>query len=177
MLVSAGAGFYLQHHAGGNVTEGVEQEVSPPQNPTPESVIGQRRPDFSLPDLHGQQRQVSEFDGKLLIINFWATWCPPCTKEIPEFIHLQNEFAERGLQFLGIALQTADEVQPFYEEYGMNYPSLVGQAEVIALAERFGNDLGALPYTIFIDQNGIMRHVKRGPVSSAEALSVIEELL
>ncbi|MDX1518940.1 MAG: TlpA disulfide reductase family protein, partial [Gammaproteobacteria bacterium] len=121
-------------------------------------------PDFTLPDLENKPRQVSEWDGKLIVINFWATWCPPCREEIPIFIALQEEFADRGLQFIGIALQDADEVRDFVAETGMNYPVLTGYREVIKIAESLGNDIGALPYTVIINRDGVIEFTRAGPM-------------
>ena len=142
-----------------------------------ESIIGQSRPIFSLFDLSGTQRAITEWDGKIVVVNFWATWCPPCREEIPEFIDLQSTYQSQGVQFLGIALQEADEVRPFYEEMGMNYPTLVGQQTVIKVAKAFGNTVGALPYTAVIDQNGTIVFTKRGELSAAKAESVLQSLL
>ncbi|MCP4044224.1 MAG: TlpA family protein disulfide reductase, partial [Gammaproteobacteria bacterium] len=66
---------------------------------------GKPRPEFSLNDLTGTPRRVREWDGRLLFVNFWATWCPPCLREIPTFIELQDRYGSRGLQFLGVAVQ------------------------------------------------------------------------
>ncbi len=142
-----------------------------------ETIIGQQRPDFTLADLIGKQRSIEEWDGKILIINFWATWCPPCREEIPEFIHLQEEYAEKGVQFLGVALQTAEEVQPFYDEHGMNYPSLVGQQDVVKVAKAYGNVAGALPYSVIISPSGKIEFTKRGPLDTETARKVIDSLL
>jgi len=126
-----------------------------------ELTVGERRPDFTLPDLDGTPRSVAEWDGRLLFVNFWATWCPPCLEEIPTFVRLQQEFGPAGAQFLGIAVDSAENVQRFAADHGMNYPSLVGQAEGIELTRRFGNRIGALPYTVVVGRDGnvlVMHH-------------------
>ena len=147
--------------------------VPPPEK----SLIGELRPDFSLPDKDGQLRSVQEWDGKVLVINFWATWCPPCREEIPEFIKLQNKYAEQGLQFIGIALNKAEEVQDFAVEFGMNYPILVGEQTVIGVAGDYGNRIGVLPYTVVIDRNRRIVFIKKGPLHYAEADAIIAALL
>ena len=113
----------------------------------------------------------------MLVINFWATWCPPCRDEIPEFMALQQEFQQQDVQFLGIALEKAEDVLPFYADLQVNYPSLVGQQSVITVAKRYGNDIGALPYTVIIDKTGIVRSTQRGPLSQEEARERILSLL
>ncbi len=174
LAIASYAGFQLQQYFQG--TSATEEQNST-VNLDDKSIIGMPRPDFSLPDLGGDVRHISGWDGKVLVINFWATWCPPCREEIPEFIHLQNQYAEQGLQFIGIALQVAEEVRPFYDEIGMNYPSLVGEQSVISIAKSYGNTLGALPYTVIIDRSGIVQFTRRGPVSIKEAREIIDSLL
>lgn len=111
-------------------------------------------PAFTLNDMHGQARHSSEWQGKTLLINFWATWCPPCRKEIPLLIQAQKDHADNGLQVIGIALEQADTVIKFAEEIGLNYPSLVGSVDVIDLGNQLGNQIGALPFTVLVAADG-----------------------
>jgi len=150
---------------------------SGPDSHSPVSVIGQQRPDFALPDLDGNVHTLDEWDGRVIALNFWATWCPPCRTEIPEFIALQRRYSDRGLQFIGIALQTAEEAAPFVQEYGINYPVLAGLQPVVEVARAFGNRIGALPYTVFIDRSGRIAHVHAGPLSGDEAERLLLPLL
>jgi thiol-disulfide isomerase/thioredoxin len=113
-----------------------------------------RRPDFNLPDLQGKIHANSEWDGKIVIVNFWATWCPPCLKEIPMFIKLQEKYAERDLQLVGIAIDNIHAVQGIADKMGINYPILVGDQKAISIARSFGNYLGALPFTVIVDTQG-----------------------
>ncbi|MBI1732564.1 MAG: redoxin domain-containing protein [Gammaproteobacteria bacterium] len=140
-------------------------------------IIGTARPYFSLPDLDGVTRQVSEWDGKVLAINFWATWCPPCRKEIPEFVALQRKYGDRGLQFLGVALEQPEPVRRFVVEYQVNYPILTGEMEVIRVAEAYGNHVGTLPYTVIIGRDGRIAFVQAGPLSVERAESALSPLL
>ena len=142
-----------------------------------QQIIGLYRPDFSLADVNGQIRNISEWDGQVIALNFWATWCPPCLKEIPEFIELQTIYADRGLQFIGIALQQAEEVTDYIQEQGINYPILVGDVEVIKLAESYGNHIGALPYTVIINREGLITFIKHGQLSGKDAEEIISGLL
>ena len=130
------------------------------------------RPLFSLPDLQKQQRSVSEWDGKVVVINFWATWCPPCIREIPLFIELQKQYAEQGLQFIGIAIDNWEAVQTFVNEKNINYPILVGKEDAIDIAVDFGNDRAVLPFSAIIDRQGkiVLRHLgefKRQDIENA----------
>ena len=142
-----------------------------------EMVEDGRRPEFSLPDAEGRLRSISEWDGKLLLVNFWATWCPPCLHEIPVFIELQARYADRGVQFLGIAIDDAEQVNAFAEQAGLNYPTLIGQLEAIEIAKAFGNRTGGLPYTVVVAPDGeiIARHT--GAMSRSQAEAVIERSL
>ena len=90
-----------------------------------------RRPEFWLADPQGVRHAIGEWDGKLLVMNFWATWCPPCRHEMPVFMALQKRYASRGVQFLGIAIDDAAKVRAFAAEIGLNYPTLLGQLDAI----------------------------------------------
>ena len=174
LAFAAGAGGYMLQQSRQLDTQA---DVVPVKVKASPAIVGSQRPEFSLGDVDGKLRHINEWDGKVVAINFWATWCPPCIKEIPEFVELQERYREDGLQFLGIALQRAEEVTAFMAEYGMNYPVLAGELEVIKIAEEYGNDVGALPYTVIIDRAGRVHYVKKGPLSGEEAESIISKLL
>lgn len=142
-----------------------------------QDLLEKPSPDFSLMDALGQRRNSSEWKGKVLAINFWATWCPPCLKEIPHFIKLQEKYGHQGLQFVGISMEAADEANGFADLLGINYPLLVGEQEVIKLAGKLGNQVGGLPYTVILDRNGHISFIKMGPLSASEAEQVITSLL
>ena len=140
----------------------------------PALSVGDRRPDFSLPDVDGVEQSVAQWDGQLLLINFWATWCPPCLAEIPVFVRLQAEFAAHGVQFLGVALDNADNVRAFQTEHAMNYPSLHGQRDAISLSKRYGNSIGALPYTVVVARDGSVITMHHGEIAEADVRQLIE---
>lgn len=116
-------------------------------------------PDFSYTDLDGRQRQGSEFADKVVVLNFWATWCPPCRKETPEFVALQKEFGER-VQFIGIAIDDEDPVREFADSFDVNYPLLLGDADAVAMSRRLGNRNEGLPFTVVATPGGnvVLRH-------------------
>ena len=174
-LLSAFGGYQLHQYL---KSDKKSETVKAIHNPiAPESVIGTKAEDFSLPDSNGELRSLSEWQNKIIVINFWATWCAPCREEIPAFVELQQQYRDKGLQFIGIALQEAKEVRGFLEEFNVNYPSLVGGDEVIQAAKRLGNDIGALPYTVIIDTNSESVFTRSRPVSKTNAKSVIKTLL
>lgn len=116
-------------------------------------------PGFSYPDLDGRQRSHLEFADKVLVLNFWASWCPPCRKETPVFIALQETFAD-NVQFVGIAIDDQEPVREFAEAYGVNYPMLLGDVEAVTLSRQLGNRHEGLPFTVVVGTNGkvVMRH-------------------
>lgn len=134
-------------------------------------------PAFSFPDLSGRQRSISEWQGKLLIINFWATWCPPCKKEIPEFIELQQHYSSEGLQFIGIAIEDKESVDEYLSFININYPVLIGGDGGIALAHQLGNLFDGVPFTVVVDAAGQIIHRHQGELSKEQILEVIKPLL
>jgi len=121
-------------------------------------------PLFSLPDLEGHTRFSNEWLGKVLVINFWATWCPPCRREMPEFIELQDSQGSRGLQFVGIAIDSPDPVKEFARSIGVNYPILIGDTDAISLSESLGNRFSGLPFTIIFDRAGKPIYTQAGEI-------------
>lgn len=131
-------------------------------------------PDFMLSDLNGQELRLSAYKGRVVLLNFWATWCDPCRREIPRFVELQKKYRDRGFQVIGISLDDdVKAVPPFYRDYKMNYPVAVGDAK---LAESFGNILG-LPVNFLIDRDGRIaaRHLGEADIPQLE--DEIESLL
>ena len=174
-IISGIAGYQLQQHQ--KAKNDFVQEIVAKKSMTAEAVINTKVDDFSLSDVDGEQRHLSEWQGKVIVLNFWATWCPPCREEIPAFIELQQQYSNDGLQFIGIALQEAEEIRDFIKEFDVNYPSLVGADDVIKIASKLGNDIGALPYTVIINRDGVISFTRRGPLSKSEAELAIKPLL
>lgn len=130
-----------------------------------------------FPDLEGHPHAVSEWRGKVVVVNFWATWCPPCREEIPEFVRMQTEFGAAGLQFIGIALDEPAAVQGFLREVPLNYPVLIGDDRAARWAERLGNRWGALPFSVVFDRHGTPVRIKAGIFRREPLLDVVEPLL
>ena len=142
-----------------------------------QAVVNKLAPEFSLPDLAGAQHNSHEWDGKVVILNFWATWCPPCRKETPMFVELQEQYSATGLQFVGIAIDSADKVQDFIDTYGISYPMLIGDDPAIEIAKAYGDRYGALPYTVVIDRHGQIQFVQRGEMTREMVEASIKPLL
>ena len=133
---------------------------------------------FALPDLQGEIHKESEWLGKkVVILNFWATWCPPCIREIPDFIKLQEKYGKRGLQFIGIAIDNQKAVKSFVKKMGMNYPILLGDQEGVDLSISLGNDMAGLPFTVIIDRNGKIVARQVGQIYEQEVETTILPLL
>jgi thiol-disulfide isomerase/thioredoxin len=140
--------------------------------PSAEGLLG-----LTLPDARGVQQPLSQWRGKVLVVNFWATWCEPCRDEMPEFVRLQRELGPRGLQFVGIAVDQADKVAAFARELGLNYPALVGGYDAMELSRTLGNRLVALPFTVVVDRQGRIAHTELGPFKRDQLLAVVTKLL
>lgn len=128
------------------------------------AVIG----DFSLPDLDGEPRKLSEFAGKTIVLNFWASWCGPCLEEMPAFIDLQTRYGDRGVQFLGVAVEEAAPARELATRLKLNYPSMVGDLDAMDIARRLGNTAGVLPYTVLIDADGTLLARLEGKADAAD---------
>ncbi|MDD4916076.1 MAG: TlpA disulfide reductase family protein [Methylococcales bacterium] len=133
--------------------------------------------DASFPDTAETQQPLSQWRGKLLVINFWATWCPPCLKEIPEFIRLQAEYQRHGLQFVGIAIDDKQSVLKYLQDGGVNYPVLIAGDGGIAYARQLGNIINAVPYTVIVDQPGQVVYRQPGEFSPDSLRQIIEPML
>jgi thiol-disulfide isomerase/thioredoxin len=131
----------------------------------------------SLPDLAGRQQPLTQWQGKVIIVNFWATWCPPCLREIPEFVRVQERLGARGVQFVGIAIDDHAKVAAFVASHAINYPVLMAESEGIALARAAGNRLGGLPFTVIIDRQGRTAKVELGTLDEKKLIPLLTPLL
>ena len=132
---------------------------------------------LSLPDATGKEQSIGQWRGKVVIVNFWATWCGPCREEIPEFVRAQTEYGDRGVQFVGIAVDQADNVDRFARELGLNYPTLIGGYGAVELSRTLGNRLAALPFTIIVDRQGHVAHTQLGPIRPDQLHAIVSKLL
>jgi cytochrome c biogenesis protein CcmG/thiol:disulfide interchange protein DsbE len=125
-------------------------------------------PDFTVVDLDGKKLSLSDYQGKVVLLDFWATWCTPCREEIPHFVEMQKKFGPQGFQVIGISMDdNAKPVREFYRQYNLNYPVALGDDK---LAEHFGGVLG-LPVNFVIDRQG---HIYAKHLGATQA-SVFDE--
>lgn len=140
-------------------------------------IIGQRRPDYALPDVDGKIHRPGEWDGKVVLVNFWATWCPPCRKEIPGFVHLREQYASQGFDVVGIAIDNPEAIREFTKTVPVNYTLLHGEANAAALSRAYGDSLGGLPFSAILNRQGQIAFIKAGELKEAELEAQIKLLL
>jgi thiol-disulfide isomerase/thioredoxin len=133
-------------------------------------------PDFSYPDLAGQQRRASEWADKVVVLNFWATWCPPCREETPLFVELQERYRDAGVQFVGIAIDDQAPTEEFAASYGINYPILMGDMQAVTLSKRLGNRFEGLPFTVVADRDGRIEVRRSGEIKREQLEPLLQQL-
>ncbi len=156
------------------------QSKSQQENLPPEPVAESRAVtpvdsiiDFALPDLDGNMRQLSEWNGKGRLVNFWATWCAPCRREIPLLKKTQEAHGADGIQVIGIAVDFPDQVAAYAEEAQFNYPILVGQEDAMAAAEASGIDFIGMPFTMVLAPDGELLTTHTGEIVEAHIESIL----
>ena len=131
-------------------------------------------PAFSFPDIDEKIHSISEWNDKTLVINFWATWCQPCLKEIPAFVQMQTHYAKQNVQFNGIAIDELPAVMRYKNTTGMNYPVLISSEwEGFNLAQQLGNNSNVVPYTVVVNSTGEIIYRHAGEVKQEELLEVL----
>ena len=152
------------------------------RNGTPDQLPGSRAVAervfaARLADLTGGAPTLEQWRGRVLVVNFWATWCAPCREEIPVFVKLQERYGSRGLQFVGIAFDQPDKVAEFAREFRINYPLLLGGLETMELLRQAGNRAGVLPYTLVIDRSGNLVSREPGGLKETRLEGLVHPLL
>jgi peroxiredoxin len=142
-----------------------------------EEMVGQRRPDYTLGSSGGERVSAADFDGSVVLVNFWATWCAPCREEMPMLAELYREHVGSGLQVVGIALDDVAAAREFAAELGIDYPILVGSTDVMVVVRLYGNVSGVLPYSVLIDREGMIRWTRLGVLKEADLRLHLRELL
>lgn len=134
------------------------------------------RPDLEFVGLDGKAHHLSDWNGKLVLVNFWATWCAPCMKEIPLLVDAQQKNAARGLQVVGIAMDDPQPVQQLVTHAHINYPIMVGQMEITSAMDALGDQLGALPFSVLISPDGHILDRQTGGLSPDDLANWLSHL-
>ncbi|CRI65350.1 Alkyl hydroperoxide reductase/ Thiol specific antioxidant/ Mal allergen [Thiocapsa sp. KS1] len=152
--------------------------------PKPEAGLAVRQPaplqtlpDFGLTDLAGREVSSEAWAGKVVVINYWASWCPPCVREMPLFIETQEALGAAGVQVVGIAVDRLEDVEKFVADYPVNYPILMANPEAVALSKRLGNRVEGLPFTVIFDRRGRRVFSRTGEVTAAELKAELDALV
>ncbi len=170
ILAIAGVIYWLDHRAGG--TTDIGEEYGPrdlpaalvPEGASVTAAVGSLAPDFLLENLDGGESRLSDYRGRPVVLNFWATWCRPCRKEMPQFVEAYDKYSADGLVIIGLNLQEGKSIiQPFADDYGIDFPVLIDRDGEVGDEYR----LLGLPTTFFIDRSGVIRSIFRGPLEGA----------
>ncbi len=131
-------------------------------------------PSFKLPDIEGTERDFSEWGGKHRLLNFWATWCAPCRREIPLLKAFQDEYGDSGFQVIGIAVDFPEQVSAYAETVRFNYPVLVGQEDAMAIAESSGVEFIGMPFTMIVAADGELLNTHVGEILDADLEHIVK---
>lgn len=171
-VLAAGAGYFLAKSMDSGMAP-VPKSVGPPDV---DDLLGKKRPDFTHKGIDGTSVSASDFDGRVWLVNFWATWCKPCVDEMPMLSELRSKEEGQGLEVVGIALDDAERARKFAEELSIAYPILVGKTDVVLTGRRYGNSTGLLPFSVLIDAGGVIRWIHLGALEREVLLNQIRML-
>lgn len=160
-LAAAAAGYLVSHM----------QQVFPADPAAAKQLLA-----LNLPDSNGKPQSIEQWQGKILVVNFWATWCPPCREEMPGFSRLQNKFSGNGVQFVGIGIDSEDKIREFSKLTPVSYPLLVGSPGLMGILTQLGNAAGGLPYTVILGREGDLRQTRLGEWKEADLQAVLAKL-
>jgi thiol-disulfide isomerase/thioredoxin len=171
--VAATAGFLLYHFGVARrdaLTEpAVAQQAAAPAASDEAATIPATLPDFTLGDLEGKPRSILSWPGKSMIVNFWATWCAPCRKEIPLLRELQKQHGAEGFQVVGVAVDIREDVIKYVQEMGVDYPILTGEQDGLDAVNKFGQGSIGFPFTVFTDSQGRIVLFHLGEIKKEQA--------
>jgi thiol-disulfide isomerase/thioredoxin len=131
----------------------------------------------TLEDASGQPQPISQWQGKLLVVNFWATWCPPCVEEMPMLDQIRARYRDRGVEIIGIGIDSADKIRAYQQKFGFNFPLLIANSAGSAVSRALGNEGGVLPYTVLVTPEQTIRTRWIGRVPEDELRSALESNL
>ena len=141
------------------------------------SMLGKAAPRFTLKDINHKDRRLSEWRGKLVIVNFWATWCIACKKEIPLLNAFHRKYAGKGLSIVGIAIDHWAAVKQYNIDVPIDYVNLIGKIDASFIVKRYGDIAGALPYSVVIDPEGKIVSISPGLLTQKYLDNIVEKFL
>jgi len=150
--------------------------AEPPAVASPASGAVAQLLEAPLRDIDDHPKTLAPYKGRVLVVNFWASWCGPCVAEMPELVQLHHAYQKKGIQFVGIGVDSRQNVQNFLKKIPVDYPILVSGFGGADLARSLGNTAGALPFTVVIDANGVVRSTKLGQVVPGELSKTLDAL-
>jgi thiol-disulfide isomerase/thioredoxin len=153
-----------------------DADASMPDGAMLRPVVPAQLPEVSLNDLIGKPVAISTWHGRSLVINFWATWCAPCRREIPLLQSLATDWADRGLTVIGVAVDYPDKVRQFADEFKIAYPLLIGEQDALDVAAKFGMDSPGFPFTVFTDRRGEVVALFVGELHRPQAEFILNEV-
>jgi thiol-disulfide isomerase/thioredoxin len=165
----AGAGGYYVYSR-----HGAPAEPAPAAGTAPALTLATTIPDFQLADREGQFRSLKDWQGKSLIVNFWATWCAPCRREIPLLQQIARLRGGQGFQVIGIAVDFRDKVIEYADQMNIEYPLLIGEQDALDAAAAFGVDAVGFPFTIFTDARGRVIVLHMGELTAPQAELILD---
>ena len=166
--MAAGVAFYLYRQ---------QPPPAPVAAPAPEvdaAQLAATLPGFQLADRDGQMKSLQDWPNQALIVNFWATWCAPCRREIPLLQQLQRDHGAEGFQVIGIAVDFRDKVLAYANEMKIEYPLLIGEQEALDAAAAFGVEAVGFPFTVFSDRQGRIVTAHMGELTAAQAGLILD---
>jgi thiol-disulfide isomerase/thioredoxin len=132
---------------------------------------------LAMTDLEGQPQSIGKLSDKIIVANYWATWCLPCREEMPAFSRLQTKYAANGVQFVGISIDSADNVKEFQKKHAINYPLWISPESSIEITANLGNQARGLPFTVLMDRNGRISATKLGRFSETDLDAALKKLI
>lgn len=180
-VVAAAAGFGIYQfgiapHVNTEQTQASTEAAAPSTAPAAEpeaeasdSTLPETLPDFTLPNLEGKPQSIRSWPGKSMIVNFWATWCGPCRREIPLLKKIQAEHGAEGFQLVGVAVDFRDDVLKYAKDMGIDYPLLIGEEEGLDAVTKFGRGSLGFPFTVFTDNQQRLVLFHLGEIHPPEA--------
>jgi thiol-disulfide isomerase/thioredoxin len=131
----------------------------------------------SFPDAQNKPQSLAQWRGKVLVVNFWASWCSPCREEMPALDALQEKYAPKDVQFIGISAEDVSKLIQFSTEVKVGYPLLAGDIDAMSLAESMGNDKSIVPYTVVVDKKGKIAGIWFGTVDNSKLEATLAALI